>query len=216
MKHHSHNKLACGNHLTKTGFTPIGTKREFAEVAAKRLKRKATKTEKILRQRLAMEIPFVFDFQVAISEFIADFSSITHQIIIEVDGASHLTMAGQARDIVRNDYLTNRGFTVLRFTNEQVESDIRSVIDAIKQAVASVDQVKLAKRINKRIAQKDPNAILSQAPKDGSRYSQAQMLALKRKHGKFRQNDMNKLGIKWPPARGWLQRYLNGLDPNVP
>ena len=70
-----------------------------------------------------------FRRQQAISGFIVDFYCDTYGFIIELDGAVHDSTGeyDQARDKI----LTDQGFTILRFSNEQVFHHLDTVLDQI-------------------------------------------------------------------------------------
>lgn len=53
-------------------------------------------------------------------------------MVIEVDGSIHLTEKQKRHDKVRDDFLRSNGFTVLRFTNEEVLSNVSECIERIK------------------------------------------------------------------------------------
>ncbi len=69
-----------------------------------------------------------------IGNYIADFMCKELKLIIEVDGYSHnfKTVEDQERDEV----LSNLGFTVLRFTDEEVMKDLSNVERTIRAFVA--------------------------------------------------------------------------------
>ncbi|MGE0831021.1 MAG: endonuclease domain-containing protein [Hyphomonadaceae bacterium] len=75
--------------------------------------------------------------QAPIGPFIVDFSSRAAKIIVEVDGRIHRVDAVAAADIERQTWLEGRGYLVLRFTNEDVLSDVGGVIRAILSAHAA-------------------------------------------------------------------------------
>ena len=52
-----------------------------------------------------------------------------HRLIVEVDGVIHREM--QERDHMRDDHLSLGGFTVIRFTNEQVLKTLSEVLTCI-------------------------------------------------------------------------------------
>ena len=72
-----------------------------------------------------------FRRQVPIGPYIADFACAEHSIIIEVDGSQHGNDAAAMYDEVRSEYLRSRGWTVLRFWNEDVLRDIDNVCQHI-------------------------------------------------------------------------------------
>ena len=50
--------------------------------------------------------------------YIADYHSHGHKLLVELDGQIHLKQKEQ--DLLRTDHMIERGFTVLRFTNDMV------------------------------------------------------------------------------------------------
>lgn len=73
--------------------------------------------------------------QHAILDFIADFVCISKKLIIEIDGEYHLTELQQQEDTKRSDRLESMGYTIIRFTNEQVLYDTKNVVNKIKQII---------------------------------------------------------------------------------
>ncbi len=51
-------------------------------------------------------------------------------LIIELDGSQHLD--AQEYDQIRDDYLKSLGLIVVRFWNDEVDRDIKMVIEKIK------------------------------------------------------------------------------------
>jgi very-short-patch-repair endonuclease len=72
-----------------------------------------------------------FRRQHPLSKFIADFFCAEHRLVIEVDGGYHLYQKKQ--DIAKEEALRAMGIRVIRFTNEQVESNIFLVLEQIEQ-----------------------------------------------------------------------------------
>ncbi|MCR5849491.1 MAG: endonuclease domain-containing protein [Bacteroidaceae bacterium] len=73
--------------------------------------------------------------QYIISDYIVDFVSLEYNLIIEVDGAYHSEYEQQQNDENRTKRLESFGFKVIRFTNDEVISQINNVIDIIKGQV---------------------------------------------------------------------------------
>ena len=59
-----------------------------------------------------------------------------HQLVIEVDGGYHSEPRQQESDVIRQAWLEYHGFTVLRFTNEQVEFDLPTVLATIVRTLS--------------------------------------------------------------------------------
>ena len=76
-----------------------------------------------------------FRRQHVVGLFIADFICLPIKLIIETDGGYHQLHDQQISDEERTSWLENRGFTVLRFTNEEVMGNTSNVINRIKETI---------------------------------------------------------------------------------
>ncbi len=54
-------------------------------------------------------------------------------LIVEIDGGYHFTEEQQKEDKTRQNWLEQKGYKVLRFTNEQVLYDIDNTINELKK-----------------------------------------------------------------------------------
>ena len=72
-----------------------------------------------------------FRRQVPIGRYVVDFACHRNRLIVEIDGPSHTQDDAIRRDAERTAFLNAAGYTVLRFTNEDVYRTCRAVIDAI-------------------------------------------------------------------------------------
>jgi len=70
-----------------------------------------------------------FRRQVQLGPYFADFACAEKWLIIELDGGQHAELA--VRDAQRSAYLQQRGFTVLRFWNDQVLRETDAVLEEI-------------------------------------------------------------------------------------
>ena len=84
-----------------------------------------------------LQLGVKFHRQYIIKEYIVDFVCLECNLILEVDGAYHLEPQQAEDDEVRQSNLENIGFTVLRFTNDQVLYETDSVLKKIEQAINS-------------------------------------------------------------------------------
>lgn len=76
-----------------------------------------------------------FRRQVPIGAAIADFVCFDQKLIVEIDGSQHLD---NVQDKARDLELGRRGFTILRFWNNDVLADTDAVLERIlKAAIAS-------------------------------------------------------------------------------
>jgi very-short-patch-repair endonuclease len=102
---------------------------------AKKNRRKMTGSELALHELLEEVLPrygLVFVTQHVAGEYILDFAILKHRLAIEVDGEYHFFRGRQ--DGFRTKKLKKRGWTVLRFTNHDVNTDMPSVIRQILAA----------------------------------------------------------------------------------
>ena len=108
---------------------------------AKELRWDMTPAETALWERLQNKQLHGLKFrrQHPLHHFILDFYCHRHQLVIEVDGGIHNRQ--KAYDTARTEWLEQRGFRVMRFSNEQVLTDIEAVLDQIAAAcgVAPLD-----------------------------------------------------------------------------
>jgi len=102
---------------------------------ARALRRNATDAEKIiwhlLRDRRLDRVKF--RRQVPVGPFIADFASIEHRLIVEIDGSQH---ADSIYDADRTSFLTRSGWRVVRFWNSDVIDNTEGVWESIRLALA--------------------------------------------------------------------------------
>ena len=75
--------------------------------------------------------------QTPIGNYVADFVCFSSKLIIELDGESHDFEERQKMDQRRDAFFGSEGFQTLRFTNEQVMSNLEGVVEAIRQAASA-------------------------------------------------------------------------------
>jgi very-short-patch-repair endonuclease len=101
---------------------------------ARRLRRQSTDAEQKLRNRLRSRAINGFKFvrQEPIGPYVVDFICREQRLIIEVDGGQHAT---DKRDVVRDRWLADNHFRVLRFWNNDVIGNIEGVLETIANAL---------------------------------------------------------------------------------
>ena len=100
---------------------------------ARSLRRGATAAERRLWQGLRRKQVEAFRFrrQVILGNYIADFACFDARLVVEVDGATHSTEGEIARDAARSSALAEQGYTILRFTNEEVFRNLEGILGTI-------------------------------------------------------------------------------------
>ncbi|CAD0210725.1 putative protein [Rhizobium rhizogenes] len=68
-----------------------------------------------------------FRRQLPVCGYIVDFACPSHKIVVELDGFQHADDAAAAYDLHRTQALEELGWTVLRFWNDDIMSDIDNV-----------------------------------------------------------------------------------------
>ncbi|MBR1731455.1 MAG: endonuclease domain-containing protein [Ruminococcus sp.] len=99
---------------------------------SQKLRREMTKEEKHLWYDFLSTFPMRFRRQKTVGKYIVDFYCFSKQIIIELDGSQHFENNKQIqKDKERDEFLQRLGFTVLRYSNLEVQTNFRGVCDDI-------------------------------------------------------------------------------------
>src|SRR5262245_56290275 len=106
---------------------------------AKQLRRRMTRAETLLwRYIKANHIDGLsFRRQVPTRGYVADFVCYAARLIVELDGESHEFKSRQQHDAQRDAWFESQGYAVLRFTNDQVLSELEGVVTIIRETASS-------------------------------------------------------------------------------
>ena len=74
-----------------------------------------------------------FRRQNVIGQFIVDFCCPDANLIVELDGGIHDSREAQIADALRTEFLNTKGYTVIRFRNEQVLHNLSEVLSMIRK-----------------------------------------------------------------------------------
>ena len=83
------------------------------------------------------QLGFKFRRQHSIDQFIADFACLEKGLIVEVDGEIHNNPENKEYAEGRTFELKKKGFEIIRFTNEEVLTQLNVVIDKIKSILST-------------------------------------------------------------------------------
>ena len=98
------------------------------------LKKRSTVTEVYLWKRLKnRQIGSKFRRQQPIGKYVVDFFSLDKKLIIEVDGGQHAI--DPRDDKIRDRWLRDEGYQVLRFWDNEVFRNIEGVLETIREAL---------------------------------------------------------------------------------
>ena len=74
-----------------------------------------------------------FKRQHIIGDYITDFVCMDSKLIVELDGGYHQLPQQQTNDAERTNWLENKGYKIIRFTNEELFENIDGVLEKIKE-----------------------------------------------------------------------------------
>ena len=107
---------------------------ELLKNFAKENRTKMTESESVLWEALRrLHCGYHFRRQHPIGDYIADFICLKKKLVVEVDGGYHNNPMQQQNDQMHTDYLERKGYTVIRFKNEEISDDLHEVIMRIKE-----------------------------------------------------------------------------------
>ncbi len=105
---------------------------------AKRMRKEPTDAEAALWELLRdKKLADKFRRQHLIDDFIVDFVCLSKNLVIEVDGGYHNDPTQKEYDQQRTLYLNEKGFKVIRFTNEEVLGNTEAVLTKIKDILVN-------------------------------------------------------------------------------
>lgn len=100
-----------------------------------RKQRNATRQEGVLWHCYLKKAPVHFYRQYRVGPYILDFYCPKKKLAIEIDGGQHYEDANIAYDQKRTDFLEQNRIAVLRFTNTDVDKNLKGVVAAIERRI---------------------------------------------------------------------------------
>jgi very-short-patch-repair endonuclease len=100
---------------------------------ARELRRDMTDQERRLWYGWLRKLPFRFQRQKPIGNYIADFYCHKAKLVVEIDGWRHFTEDGLDYDEKRTAYFETRGLKVVRYRGAAVDADIEAVARQIEE-----------------------------------------------------------------------------------
>ena len=110
------------NHISNKQLTPN----------AQTLRRNMTKEEKHLWYDFLKGLPLTVHRQKVIERYIVDFMIPQAKTVIEIDGSQHYEEDSEEKDRLRDARLRDFGYTVLRFSNEDIHKRFKEVCAEIE------------------------------------------------------------------------------------
>ena len=98
---------------------------------AQKLRRNMTKEERRLWYDFLKSLPVTVKRQQVMGPYIVDFYIASAKLVIELDGSQHYKISGMSKDRIRTQQIENRGLTVMRIPNNEVNNNFREVCEYI-------------------------------------------------------------------------------------
>jgi very-short-patch-repair endonuclease len=80
-----------------------------------------------------------FRRQAAVGAYVVDFVCFSMKPVVELNGPQHLEPAAVEHDTQRTKWLAARGYRVVRFRNQELDEDIRAVVNAIEGTLMELE-----------------------------------------------------------------------------
>ena len=106
---------------------------------AQDLRNNMTSEERRLWYRVLKPLPVKVKRQEVIGEIIVDFFIPQSLIAIELDGSQHYEDEGITSDKARDEYLGKQGIKVLRYSNYEVNNNLRAVGEDIMRHLGLIE-----------------------------------------------------------------------------
>lgn len=94
---------------------------------------KAVRNRKFMDKKFNRQYPIFYDIRGNESFYIADFYCHELKLVIEIDGGYHKKQ--KEYDVLRTEDINDLGLTVIRFTNNEIETDLTKVLNTIKREI---------------------------------------------------------------------------------
>ncbi len=79
-----------------------------------------------------------FKRQVPMGNYIVDFCCQEKKIVIELDGGQHTELEIMEKDKLKQEFLQDSRYVILRFQNIDVDKNIEGLLEEIRKAITSV------------------------------------------------------------------------------
>ena len=98
-----------------------------------------TREEKHLWYDFLSQYPVRFRRQEIIGNYIADFYCDKARLVIEIDGSQHFEKENERYDLQRTKFFQSLHISVLRFSNDEINTSFEAVCRTIDMAVNGTD-----------------------------------------------------------------------------
>ncbi len=97
--------------------------------------RKSMTPQEIKLWSFLKQLPVTVNRQKVIGNYIVDFYCASAKLVIEVDGSQHYEEKGIISDVERDNYLSEHGYSIVRYSNREVNSKYKAVCDDLYKRI---------------------------------------------------------------------------------
>ena len=103
------------------------------KVLCRRYRKNPTNAEHIMWECLRNRKLGGYKFlrQHPIGGYVADFFNYSKRVVLEIDGSIHNRLDVKEKDAIRQEFLENNGYKVIRITNSEIEYNIEKVLQRL-------------------------------------------------------------------------------------
>lgn len=98
---------------------------------SRRLRKEMTKEERHLWYDFLKSLPVTVHRQKTLGNYIVDFYIASSRLVIELDGSQHYEDSHQHKDSIRDAWLVNAGYRILRYSNADIHNRFPEVCEDI-------------------------------------------------------------------------------------
>ncbi len=107
--------------------------KEINKELRRKLRRDSTPPERMIWALIkSKQIGYKFRRQESIGPFIVDFLCKELDLVVEIDGSHHSIPEAYERDVEREEYIRKQGYTVVRYSAQEVLNNLHGFIEDIK------------------------------------------------------------------------------------
>ncbi|WP_026526062.1 endonuclease domain-containing protein [Butyrivibrio sp. VCD2006] len=106
---------------------------------SQKLRKEMTKEERHLWYDFLKNLNISIRRQKVVGNYILDFYCPSKKTAIELDGSQHFEKEGKEKDIVQDTFLKDRGITVLRYSNYDINKNFTAVCEDIARKLGVIE-----------------------------------------------------------------------------
>lgn len=115
--------------------------RQDLKEKARNLRNNATRAERVFWSMVrGKQLGYDFHRQKPIGNFIYDFHCFKLNLVIEIDGATHLDKSVRENDRLKDEFAESIDLRIVRFTDDEVLGNADLDLDRLKRIIEEIEQ----------------------------------------------------------------------------